>query len=125
MSQTIQWGETADDAAHVTVALERLITGSLAAFVATEKDEVAAYLAELRGAATDLGLIFGPDADLVAELPVVLRAARDTESEKSELLVRAGDRRAAARHSGRRGWLDNAAYHIDCAHRVLRAGGFL
>lgn len=72
----------------------------------------AAFLADLRGAATMLGFAFPVGTDVAAELEVVLLVSRDSEGEKSEGLVRAGDKKAAVRHSARRGWLDSSLYYL-------------
>ncbi len=123
-SPVIVWGDTREDVLYVDDILQGVIaTGERAKVAGEYASEHAAFVAELRGAATGLGLVLPADADVVASLRSFLLASRDHEGQVSEDMINAAKgadegtqraaRVAAMAFSGRRGVLDSAAYMID------------
>jgi hypothetical protein len=114
----------------VSGLLQRIQEAGDQARLATDAAEGRAELdAEVRGAATMLGVVIGPEVDAVAETAAVLRASRDHEGAASEAIIRAAGRgseeeRRAARLramplSGRRGWLDSALCKLEGGAQTL------
>lgn len=123
-SAVVTWGEDAEDVRYVGSVIERIEqAGTRAAVAGDYARDHAEFIADLRGAATLLGLLIPVDADVVATLRAYLIASRDHEGAAAERIIQAGRgqgeenaraaRIQAMQYSGRRGVLDSAVYWMD------------
>lgn len=115
----IEWGTEKEDVDYVTGILDEIQEiGSRARTADNYAEGHAAFVADLRGQATLLGIAIPGDRDIVEGLTKSLRASRDHEGAKSEEIIQTGrgedkaTRAAihlrASAYSGRRGYLDSA-----------------
>lgn len=108
----LQWGENEEDVRYVASVVERIEQAGSRASMATDYTrDRAEFIADLRGAATLMGLVVSTDKDVVEALRSFLLASRDHEGETSEAIIRAAngkseDERRAARRARQRGLLD-------------------
>jgi hypothetical protein len=122
-SPVILWGDSKEDVDYVgdlLTAIQEI--GQRARTADGYTDGHAAFVANLRGQATMLGLAVPSSGDVVAALVAYLTQSRDHEGEVSEAMIATTRgksqeearqiRLAAAAHSGRRGWLDSTVYEI-------------
>ena len=123
-SSVVVWGTDEEDVRYTGTVIERIEqAGHRAAVAGDYARDHAEFVADLRGAATLLGLVIPADADVVAILRPYLIASRDHEGETSESIIQAGKgqgeanaraaRIQAMQFSGRRGVLDSAVYWMD------------
>lgn len=128
--EVLQWGETEEDVRYMESVVTRVSQAGERAAVPTEyARDHAELVADLRGAATMMGLAIPVGADAVATVRSFLLTSRDHEGEVSENIIRAvhgkseEERRAARRYasqfSGRRGVLDSAVYWLDRGTKAL------
>lgn len=121
-SRIVVWGTDEEDVRYVGTVIERIEQAGHRVAGDYVRD-LAEFVADLRGAATLLGLVVPADADVVAILRPYLIASRDHEGETSESIIQAGKgqgeanaraaRIQAMQYSGRRGVLDSAVYWMD------------
>ena len=129
-SNVVVWGEDEESVRYVGTVLERIEqAGTRASAAGDYARDHREFMADLRGAATLLGLVIPADGDVVAFLRPYLLASRDHEGETAERIIQAGRgqgeanakaaRLQAMQYSGRRGVLDGAVYWIDRGLRGL------
>ncbi len=120
-SSVLVWGEAEEDVRYIQGVVERVMqAGERAAVASDYVRDHAEFIADLRGAATMMGLAIPSGSDVVAPLRAFLLASRDFEGNRSEDIIKAANgkseeerkaaRRLASQHSGRRGYLDSAVY---------------
>lgn len=122
-SPFVAWGDSKEDVDYVgglLTAIQEI--GQRARTADAYADGHAAFVADLRGQATLLGLAIPSASDVVPALVAYLTQSRDHEGEISEAMIATTRgkspeearqiRLAASAHSGRRGWLDSTVYQI-------------